>query len=301
MNFLNPFFLFGGLALGVPFLIHLVRKEKTEIIPFSSLMFLLRVPKSSIRQQKIKNLLLMALRLLLLALLVGAFARPYMTQAAKQTVAVGNNRGVVLMLDTSYSMRYGDTFSKTKAEAAKRINALGAGDRMTIIAFNDKADVLSMPTGDKEALKAALSTVEPSFGGTKFYEAFTVADRAFTQMGAPQKQLIMISDFQRTGWNRSSHESVIGSDVKTETVDLGIDNPTNVGIDSVSVDQTSFVRTYAGRVIVRVHNHRRDQPVTVPVSLSLSDKEIDRKSVTVPTNSTQLVEFTGFDLPLGYT
>ena len=35
-----------------------------------------------IRQQKLKNLLLMALRLLLIALLVGAFARPYLMQSA---------------------------------------------------------------------------------------------------------------------------------------------------------------------------------------------------------------------------
>ena len=61
MSFLNPFFLFGSVALAVPVLIHLVRREKSEIIPFSSLMFLLKVPKRSIRQQKMKNLLLMAL------------------------------------------------------------------------------------------------------------------------------------------------------------------------------------------------------------------------------------------------
>ena len=55
MSFLNPFLLFGSLALAIPILIHLVRREKSEIIPFSSLMFLLKVPKRSIRQQKIKN------------------------------------------------------------------------------------------------------------------------------------------------------------------------------------------------------------------------------------------------------
>ena len=72
MSFLNPYLLFGSLALAIPILIHLVRREKSEIIPFSSLMFLLKVPKRSIRQQKMKNLLLMMLRLLILALLVGA-------------------------------------------------------------------------------------------------------------------------------------------------------------------------------------------------------------------------------------
>src|SRR5438132_10657343 len=182
MSFLNPFLLFGSLALAIPVLIHLVRREKSEIVPFSALMFLLRVPKRAIRQQKIKNLLLMALRLLLLALLVAAFARPYVTQQTSQAAALEKNRAVVLLLDNSYSMRYGDTFNRMKSEATKRIDALGAGDRMALIAFNDKADLLTPPTGDKTALKAALSTLEPSYNGTRYYEAFSLADRAFTQM-----------------------------------------------------------------------------------------------------------------------
>src|SRR2546428_8052431 len=120
MSFLNPFLLFGSLALAIPILIHLVRREKSEIIPFSSLMFLLKVPKRSIRQQKIKNLLLMALRLLILALLVGAFARPYLTKPATPVGNVNSNRGTVLLLDTSYSMRYANNFDKLKAEARSR-------------------------------------------------------------------------------------------------------------------------------------------------------------------------------------
>src|SRR5262245_21376364 len=106
MSFLNPFFFIGSIILAAPILIHLVRRERSEIIPFSSLMFLLKVPKRSIRQQKLKNLLLMALRLLILALLVGVFTRPYFTQTAAPIVAAGLNRGFVVMLDNSYSVRY---------------------------------------------------------------------------------------------------------------------------------------------------------------------------------------------------
>src|SRR3989441_8702308 len=104
MSLLNPFFLIGSLALAIPVLIHLVRREKSEIIPFSSLMFLLKVPKRSIRQQKIKNLLLMALRLLILALLVGAFARPFLTQPTQPAANGNQNNGTVLLLDNSYSI-----------------------------------------------------------------------------------------------------------------------------------------------------------------------------------------------------
>jgi hypothetical protein len=302
MSFLNPFFLFGAVALAVPVLIHLVRREKSEVVRFSSLMFLLKVPKRSVRQQKLKNLLLMLLRLLILALLVAAFMRPYMSNSPLAPAITGQSQGVVMLLDNSYSMRYGTNFDRMKTEAEKRINALGANDRMSLIVFNNNASVLDRPTSDKSELKARVASIEPSFGGTRYYEAFVAADRALQQFTGMKRQLIMISDFQRAGWNRSSRENVIAKDVKTEMVNLGVENSTNVGIDNVSVDAASFARTFGGRVTARIHNYRKDQPVTVPVSLSINDKEAGgRRSVTIPANSTALAEFTGFDLPIGAT
>ena len=302
MSFLNPFFLFGALALAVPVLIHLVRREKSEVVQFSSLMFLLKVPKRSVRQQKLKNLLLMLLRLLILALLVAAFMRPYLTDTPLSAAAAGQAQGVVMLLDNSYSMRYGTNFDRLKTEANKRINQLGANDRMSIVVFNNNAIVLARPTSNKNELQAAVASLEPSFGGTRYYEAFVAADRVLQQYSNMKRQLILISDFQRAGWNRSSRENVIAKDVKTEMVNLGVENSTNVGIDNVSVDAASFSRTFGGRVVARIHNYRKDQPVTVPVSLMVNDKEVGgRHSLTIPANSTALTEFTGFDLPIGPT
>jgi von Willebrand factor type A domain len=173
---------------------------------------------------------------------------------------------------------------------------------MALVAFNESATMLGQPTADKNALRAALDTLEPSYSGTRYYEAFTLADRVFSQMASAQRQLVIVSDFQRNGWNRSSRESVIGSDVKAEYVNLAVENPTNVGIDSVSVEPAvSFARTYTGRVIARIHNHRKDQPVTVPISVSINGKEATRKTIMVAPNGTTLAEFTGFDLPIGFS
>jgi len=301
MNFLNPFFLIGSVVLAVPVLIHLVRRERAEIVRFSSLMFLLKIPKRMVRQQMLKNLLLMLLRILLIALLVGVFLRPYMVQSATPNAPkAGSGKGYVMLLDNSYSMRYGMNFDKLKSEADKRIDALGGSDRMAIVAFNDSATVLSNPTSDKGKLKALVSTLEPSFGGTRFFEAFSVADRLLGQFGAQERHLIMISDFQRIGWNRSSRENVIDHDVKPDLVSVAVEQSNNIGIDNVSVDSTSFVRTYAGKIVARIHNYRRDKEVSLPVVLLINDKEERRKTVTVPAAGTALADFSGFDLPLGF-
>src|SRR5712671_391433 len=300
MSFLNPFFLIGSLVLAVPVLIHLVRREKSEVIRFSSLMFLLKVPKRAVRQQILENLLLMLLRLLILALLVVAFMRPYLSDSNTPAAATSNDHGIVMLLDNSYSMRYGTNMDKMKREAVKRIDAMGGNDRMSIVAFNDSATVLARPTADRGQLRASVAALEPTFHGTRYYEAFTTADRVLQQYAKEQKNLIMISDFQRAGWNRSSRENVISRDVKAQMVNLGVENSTNLGIDNVSVDATSFTRTFGGHVTARIHNYRKDLPATVPVSLTLNGKEVPpRRTVTISANSTALADFTGFDLPVG--
>jgi hypothetical protein len=300
MNLLNPYFLIGSVVLAVPILIHLVRRERSEIVPFSSLMFLLKVPKRMVRQQMLKNLLLMLLRLLLIALLVGVFARPYMVESSTPDPGIlGGGRGFVMLLDNSSSMRYGNNFDNLKTEALKRIDAMAGGDRMAFVSFNDSVTVIANPSPDKNRLKGAVTALEPSFGGTRYFEAFSVADRLLGQFGQQEKNLIVISDFQRIGWNRSSRESVIGRDVKAEMVSVGVKQSNNVGIDNVSVDSTSFVRTFAGRIIARIHNYQ-PKDATVPVALVINDKEMLRKTVGVAAGSTALVEFGGFDLALGF-
>ena len=300
MSLLNPFFLLGSLALAVPVLIHLVRNDRSEIVRFSSLMFLLRIPKQAIRQRRFRNLLLMAMRLLLLALLVLAFARPYLTETTAAIVPTGQSRGVVLMLDNSYSLTYGTNFERMKSEAASRIQGLEPGDVAALVAFNRGATVLSVPSGNPEELQFLVDALEPSSDETNYYEAFSLADRVLGQLEGYNRQLVVVSDFQRNGWNRPSRESVIDPDVEVEWVDLGIENPENTGIDSVGVDATAFNRTYDGQLMARINNHRLADAASVNVRLEIGGRLIESKAVEVPAESSVLVEFTGFELPLGY-
>ena len=301
MAFLNPLFFIGSLVLAVPILVHLVKRDKSEIVRFSSLMFLLRIPKKAIRQQKLRNLLLMAMRLLLIALLVGAFARPYLVRSDDALVPESGDQAVVLLLDNSYSMTYGTNFERMKDEAINRIDALAPGEPAAIVSFSDRATLLASATDDPVELRTLVDALEPTSNRTSYYEAFTLADRVLAQLAGYDRELVVISDFQRNGWNRTSRESVIDADVRTDLVDLGVENPDNVGIDSVGVDSTVFSRTFEGQLMARVNNHDLARPATVSVVLEIDDRVVDRRDVAIPADSSVLAEFTGFDLPMGYS
>src|SRR6476660_25530 len=103
MSFLTPLFLLGLAGLAVPVVIHLIQRERTNVVPFPSLMFLRRIPYHSLRRLRTRNWPLLLLRLAALALIVAAFARPFLKRPALAAAAAGGAREVVLMVDRSYS------------------------------------------------------------------------------------------------------------------------------------------------------------------------------------------------------
>ena len=68
MTFLAPLLLLGLAALGIPVLVHLIHRERDQLIQFPSLMFLERIPYRSMRRQKIRNWPLFLLRCVALIL-----------------------------------------------------------------------------------------------------------------------------------------------------------------------------------------------------------------------------------------
>ena len=119
MGLLSPWFLLGTLAVGIPLWVHLIRREQAIRLPFSSLMFLRRIPIKSVSRQRLKYFLLLSMRLLIILLVTLAFARPYFPSATRPLAAGGSERHVVILLDTSMSMQYGDRWRSEERRVGK--------------------------------------------------------------------------------------------------------------------------------------------------------------------------------------
>lgn len=76
MNFLNPLFLAGIVAVSIPVLIYLWYKRKKTVTVFSSLFLFKKIEQSAIRSVKITERWLLLLRILGIILLVLGFAQP---------------------------------------------------------------------------------------------------------------------------------------------------------------------------------------------------------------------------------
>src|SRR5688500_16814897 len=153
MNFIAPLFFVALAGLAIPVLIHLIQREKKQIIRFPSLMFVQRVPYRSIQRRRIHNWLLLMVRLSALALIILAFARPFFERQHVPTAGAGAREGVVL-LEQSYSSGYGGRWGRARAAAYEAVNGLGASDRGSVVLFSSGAEIAlrSTAAGERERL-----------------------------------------------------------------------------------------------------------------------------------------------------
>ena len=82
MSFLSPLFLAGALAAAVPIVLHLLKREPEPRVKFPAVRLLKQAPVEYTENRRLRELLLLALRVTAFALLALAFARPFLATAA---------------------------------------------------------------------------------------------------------------------------------------------------------------------------------------------------------------------------
>src|SRR5437870_5934937 len=118
MGFVAPLLFAGLVAVAIPIFIHLIQRERKRVVEFPSLMFVRRIPYQSVRRRRIRHWPLLLLRAAAIALIVAAFARPFLPKNAAANAVTGGSREVVVLLDNSASMGYADRW--TRAQDAAR-------------------------------------------------------------------------------------------------------------------------------------------------------------------------------------
>src|SRR5438093_3140025 len=101
--FTNVALLAGMGALAIPILIHLLLKRQKQRLRFSTIQFFVRQDEQASKRRRLRNWLLLAVRLLLVTLLVLAFARPYL-KSAQAAAGAQKPLNAVFVLDRSLSM-----------------------------------------------------------------------------------------------------------------------------------------------------------------------------------------------------
>ena len=136
-------------------------------VPFTAVSLLRKSPVDRSRKHRLRDLLLLAARVAALLLLAGSFARPYLAGApptGRTTSSPSTDRS---------AWRAPARFERARALAREAIDQ-AQGDRVALVAFDDRADVVSA-AGTAADARAALASLTPGFGATRYAAVFDKA------------------------------------------------------------------------------------------------------------------------------
>lgn len=290
MTFLTPLFLVALAGLAIPVLLHLIQRERKNIVQFPSLMFLRRIPYQSVRRRRIRNWLLLMLRLAALALIVLAFARPFFRRADIAAAAASGAREVVVLVDRSYSMGFGDRWTRAIGAARSAVETMGSGDRGSIVFFGSGAEVTLRSTADKGRLLAALAGVEPSAAATRYGPALKLAGSILSESALPRREAVLITDFQRAGWAGADGVRLPdGAGLIPVSVSDG--DTANVAVTPVSLERSTFSGQERVTVTAGVVNHGARPIPALDVALEADGRAIQTQRVRVEANGSTSTTF----------
>ncbi|MDB6055828.1 MAG: hypothetical protein JWN25_3351 [Verrucomicrobiales bacterium] len=300
MSLLAPWFLWGALAIAAPVIFHLIRKSARDRMPFSSLMFLRPTPPRVTRKPRLENWLLLLLRCLCLLLLALAFSRPFFAKKAPDASLNAEEKQIILLVDSSASMRREGVWEKAISVADKYIKKTTPADQLSIVTFDRQPHALFSFTewtgwaaAERPALaKQRLQATSPGWLGTQLGLALTSAAEKFMEdsaitKGARSREIVLISDLQEGAKldGLQGHDWPAGVKVIVERIDLGAKSNAGIGVatDGGSANDASRA------VRVRVTNAKDSNVEKFRLSWEVPGKSIN------PTNGLDIY------LPAGQT
>lgn len=299
MSFLTPLFLIGVSALAIPVLIHLIQRERKRVVVFPSLMFLRRIPYQSVRRRSIRHWFLLLLRAAAILLIVAAFARPFIPQGALAVAASGGAREIVVLLDQSASMGYGDHFQRARDAARKVFDGLGGEDKATLVLFAKNAEENVRATNDRVRLGQAVDAAKVTSGSTRYGPALKLAQSILSASSLKRKEVVLVSDFQKTGWSGAEELRFPEGTVLTP-VTVASPDTSNVSIPSVAFARASFSGQERITVTAGLVNHGNAPVNGLTTTLEVDGHVIETKPVNIAANSSASVSFAVFTLSEAY-
>ncbi len=281
MNFLFPTFLIGLAAIAIPIIIHLFNFRKYKKVYFTNVQFLKELKQESDSKSKLKEWLILAMRILAISCLVFAFAQPFIPGKVK---TIQGEKAISIYIDNSFSMestnKKGTLLENAKTLATEIVNTFNASDKFQLLTndFEGKHQRFI----SKEEFVEQLNDVKIS-SATKSISDVIKRQQDFLQnSSAKNKRIFLLSDFQK---NTSVFSK---SDMDTSNaiscIPIASSEVNNVYIDSVWFETP--VQQYETQQIIHA------------VVINKSNKDIENGSLKLYINDAQ-VSLASFNVSAG--
>ena len=287
MTFGAPLFLIGLATIAIPIAVHLFNFRRYRRVYFSNVERLEELQNETRRRSTLRQLLILAARILAIVFLVLAFARPTLP-GSNGAVRSGSN-DVSLFLDNSFSMGSSDgdrpLLDKAKEKAREIVRAYNPSDRFQLVTCDLEGRQFHWLTQEEVLLQ--IDDVELS-GASPTLSSVVQRQTAFLHEGTGQnRNLFVVSDFQTPMVDVEALPA--DSTVQVTFVPLEAADQGNVYIDSVAFNAPAYQPHSQATVQVWLRNEGDENLEKVPLTLYLDDKQRAMASPDLAARATTMV------------
>ncbi len=282
IQFLYPWFLWALLALLIPIIIHLFHFRRYRKVYFTNVRLLREVKEQTSQRARLRHLLILLSRLILLALLVFAFAQPFI--AAREDVQQGA-RSVSIYIDNSFSMqgegRDLTLFEQARFKALEIVDAYEPEDEFQIL--TNRFGVIGQRWYNRDDAREVINQLEIEPFSRTINEVWERQMQALYRSGTEIREAYVLSDFQATD---TELPAITDSTINVHWIPLQPVRQRNVSIDSVWFESPVMVANQVNPIIIQMSNRGVDLADDIRLSLRLGENTIPVGTISIDGLST---------------
>ena len=283
MNFASPWLLLALAATGLPVLLHLIGRRHAQRLPFAAMDFVLATDVRLARSASLRQWLLLALRIAIVAAAVLFVARPSMDAPA---VAALPNRpsSVVLVVDDTLSMRFQQDgrslFDAARQMAETAVVRLPHASEVALLRMSQGTLPINRLSSDRHAVLQSLRKMVASQRHATAESAWLTAVGMLQAGKHRQRSVWFFSDGSKhTGLAKLSPA---GAELSHRVLRAGASHPRdNHAVVGLRVVRGQAAEHRARAIIARVCNFARSA-IRLRVTLSVRDVDIASGFVVLP-------------------
>jgi hypothetical protein len=255
-------------AVSIPIIIHLLNRRRFRVVVWAAMRFLLAAQKQNTRKMRLEQLVLLAVRTLLLLLVILAMAsvtswaeelwRAAWPEGGGLTRLQRGRTHKILVLDGSLSMAVKTQDGKTCFDGARElalrmVQGAGPGDGFNVVVMKDAPHWLVAETAlDAAKVLKELESVQGAHGNADVLGTLNLVAAKLNESGNrfDSREVYFFTDLQRSTWAPTAsgdakkdakparHESVLEElqkRARTIFVDVGRDQVQNVAVSDVGL------------------------------------------------------------------
>ncbi|MSR56877.1 MAG: VWA domain-containing protein [Planctomycetaceae bacterium] len=305
-NFATPALLWGLALASAPIIIHLLNRRKFRETQWAAMRFLLAAVRKNSRRMRIEQLILLAVRTLLLLLFVLALAQPLVEQlSAFFQPARPTHR--IIVIDASLSMGYqardAALFDRARETARGIVDAARQGDAFNLVRLSNLPPAVIVPTPAYQTAKVIeeIEQMQLPHGRGNLLACLEKTEGLLkTAPDLPQKEIYVISDFQRATWTTDSPDDAtrlkgilrrLGEAGRLVLIDLGQPEAANMAVTSLENVDSLVTTTRPTRFRAALHNYGLERVTGRVVELRVDEKLVEQRAVEVNAGAEIIEDF----------